>query len=67
MIKEGQNETYYYAAYAALQLAYIYEGQKKNTLAITYFKKAKNDFPKNEEYRNTIEHKAKAGIKRLGG
>ncbi len=66
VIKEGQNETYYYASYAALQLAYIYEGQKKNKLAIAYFKKAKNDFPKNEEYRNTIEQKAKAGLKRLG-
>lgn len=67
VIKEGQNETYYYAAYAALQLGFIYESQKKNKLAIAYFKKAKNDFSKNEEYRNTIEHKAKAGIKRLGG
>ncbi|NQW42032.1 MAG: hypothetical protein HQ463_01185 [Bacteroidetes bacterium] len=66
VIKEGTNESYYYAAYATLQMGFIYEFQKKNALAIQYYKKAKNDFSKNLEYRNSIEQKAKAGIKRLG-
>ncbi len=61
----GKNETYYYAAYSSLQMGLIYEQQNKKTLALQYFNSAKNDFKNNEEYKNSIEQKAKAGIKRL--
>lgn len=64
-IELGKNETYYYAAYSSLQLGLIYEQQNKKNLALMYFNSAKNDFKKNEEYKNSIEQKAKAGIKRL--
>lgn len=66
VMEKGQKQPYYYAAYAALQLAIIYEEQKKTTLARLYFNKAKNDFPDNKEYANSIEQKAKAGLKRIG-
>jgi tetratricopeptide (TPR) repeat protein len=65
VMESGKLQTYYFAAYSALQLAYIYEKQGKTDLAITYFKKAKDDFSKNLEYNNSIEQKAKAGLKRL--
>lgn len=66
VIESGKKETYYYAAYSALQLGYIYEKQKKKELAKKYFNMAKNDFPNNKEYANSIEQKAKAGLKRIG-
>ncbi len=66
VIESGKNETYYFAAYSALQLGFIYEKLGQNTLAITYFRKAKDDFDMNQEYCNSIDQKAKAGIKRLG-
>jgi hypothetical protein len=65
VIESGKDQTYYFAAYAALQLGFIYEKQGKNDLATTYFKKARDDFDKNQEYCNSIEQKAKAGLKRL--
>ena len=65
VIEAGKDQTYYYAAYSALQLAFIYEKLGKKDMALKYFKKARDDFDKNEEYRNSIEQKAKAGIKRL--
>ena len=66
VIEAGSSQPYYFAAYSAVQLGFIYEKQGKKDLAIQYFKKAKDDFDKNEEYRNSIEQKAKAGLKRLG-
>lgn len=65
VMEAGKNQGYYFAAYSALQLGFIYEKQGKKDLAITYFKKAKDDFDKNLEYNNSIEQKAKAGLKRL--
>lgn len=66
VMQSGKNESYYYAAYSALQLGFIYEKQGKKSQAIEYFNKSMDDFDKNQEYRNSIEQKAKAGIKRLG-
>ena len=66
VMEKGRKQPYYYAAYAALQVAIIYEEQKKTALARQYFNKAKNDFPDNKEYANSIEQKAKAGLKRIG-
>jgi tetratricopeptide (TPR) repeat protein len=65
-IEQGRKQAYYYAAYSALQLGYIYEKQNKLDLAKTYFNQAKNDFSDNKEYANSIEQKAKAGLKRIG-
>jgi hypothetical protein len=65
-IEQGAKQVYYYAAYSALQMGFIYEKQNKLELAKIYFEKAKNDFSSNKEYANSIEQKAKAGLKRLG-
>jgi tetratricopeptide (TPR) repeat protein len=65
-IEQGSKQVYYYAAYSALQMGFIYEKQNKYELAKTYFEKAKNDFSANKEYTNSIEQKAKAGLKRIG-
>lgn len=65
-IEQGSKQAYYYAAYSALQIGFIYEKQNKYDLAKTYFDKAKNDFSANKEYTNSIEQKAKAGLKRIG-
>ncbi|MFM6984201.1 MAG: tetratricopeptide repeat protein [Chitinophagaceae bacterium] len=66
VIESGKSETYYYAAYSALQLGYIYEKQVNKVLAKQYFTMAKNSFPNNKEYVSSIEQKAKAALKRLG-
>lgn len=66
VIELGKKEPYYYASYSALQVGLIYEKQGKAALAKQYFNMAKNDFPNNKEYVNSIEQKAKAGLKRLG-
>lgn len=66
VIESGKSESYYYAAYSALQLGYIYEKQSKKALAKQYFTMAKNSFPNNKEYVSSIEQKAKAALKRLG-
>ena len=62
-IKMGENEVYYFAANACLQLGIIYECQNKKDLAKVYFNKAMN--LKNTEYQNSINQKAKAGLSRL--
>ncbi len=66
VIESGKSEAYYYAAYSALQLGFIYEKQGKKTLAKQYFTMAKDKFPANKEYVSSIEQKAKAGLKRIG-
>ncbi|MES2616261.1 MAG: hypothetical protein V4613_00170 [Bacteroidota bacterium] len=65
-INLGKSETYYYAAYSSLQTGEIYELLNNKEQAKYYFEKAKNDFPNNQEYRNSIEQKAKSGLHRLG-
>ncbi|MBC7425428.1 MAG: hypothetical protein H7321_02740 [Bacteroidia bacterium] len=64
-IAKGTDQPYYFAAYSALQLGFIYEIEKNKTLAIKYFKMAKNDFTKNTEYVSSIDQKARAALKRL--
>lgn len=65
VIDMGKKEKYYYAAYSALQLGYIYMEQKNETVAKKYFEMAKNEFDNNEEFVNSIEQKAKAALKKL--
>ncbi len=64
-ISLGRNEPYYYAAYSALQIGYIYETNGNTTMAKKYFNMAINNFPNNQEYRNSIEQKAKIALKRI--
>ncbi len=62
-INKGEDLTYYYAANAALQLGFIYEKRKDFNKAALYYNKAMK--MKNTEYKNSIESKAKAGLKRV--
>jgi len=66
VITLGQKESYYYAAYSALQMASIYEALNNKASAKLYYNKAMRDFPMNREYINSIEQKAKSGLKRIG-
>lgn len=65
-ISTGKKQPYYYAAYAALQTGFIYEEQGNKKEAVRYYKLSKSGFPDNREYANSIEQKARAGIKRIG-
>lgn len=62
-IRLGSESEYYYAANAALKLGNIYElkGDFKN--AVVYYEAAQD--MKNEEYQNSINQKAKAGLNRI--
>ncbi len=62
-LKNGENFTYYFAANSALHLGYIYENLKDFKTAGYYFNKCLS--MKNEEYKNSIEQKAKAGLNRI--
>lgn len=62
-IEQGAELRAYFAANASLQLGLIYE-QKKNYEKATYYFKRCSNF-KNEEYRNSINQKAKAELARL--
>lgn len=62
-IKGGSDRPEYYAARAALQIAFIYEKRKDTTNALKYFRQCLN---MNElEYKTTLDQRAKAGINRL--
>lgn len=63
-IEKGSTYDYYFAANAALKLGNIFEQQKKKTNAVAYYKKAL-DLDK-DEYTNSINAEAKAGLNRLG-
>ncbi|GAA4313464.1 tetratricopeptide repeat protein [Compostibacter hankyongensis] len=62
-IKVGASRPEYYAARAALQLGFIYEQRKDKTRALQYFKKCLD--MKEEEYKSSLDQRAKAGINRL--
>lgn len=62
-ISAGQNRPEYYAARAALQAAFIYEKRKDTAKALEYFRKCLN--MNEEEYKSTLDQRAKAGINRL--
>jgi predicted negative regulator of RcsB-dependent stress response len=59
----GKQETTYFAARAALQLAVVYEDKKNYKMAATYF--AQSMKMKNKEYKNSIDMRAKAGLQRV--
>lgn len=63
-INSGKQTSYYYAANAALSIGTIYEGKRDKARAANYYRQA--IAMKNHEYENSIETKAKEGLKRLG-
>ncbi len=63
-INSGKQTSYYYAANAALSIGSIYEGKRDKARAANYYKQA--IAMKSHEYENSIETKAKEGLKRLG-
>lgn len=63
-INEGKSTAYYYAANAALNIGMIFEARNDKTKASAYYKQA--IAMKDHEYENSIETKAKDGLKRLG-
>jgi len=61
----GENRPEYYAARAALQIGYIYEERGKKDMAIAYFQRCLD--MKEQDYKNSLDQKAKAGIERCKG
>jgi len=64
-IVKGEDEPYYYACNAALQLGLIYENQSKKEQAHYYYKRCLRMKP--DQYRNGLHVRAKAGLNRLKG
>ncbi|RKD20158.1 hypothetical protein BCY91_00595 [Pelobium manganitolerans] len=63
-IYAGKNTSYYYAANAALSIGHIFEKRNDKARAANFYKQA--IAMKNHEYENSIESKAKEGLKRMG-
>ncbi|HEY1010210.1 MAG: tetratricopeptide repeat protein [Daejeonella sp.] len=62
-INAGKLSSYYYAANAALSIGNIYEKRNDKAKASSFYKQA--IAMKNHEYENSIETKAKDGLRRL--
>lgn len=63
-INTGKTTSYYYAANAALSIGSIYEKKNDKAKAAAFYKQA--IAMKDHEYENSIETKAKDGLKRMG-
>ncbi|HET8829460.1 MAG TPA: tetratricopeptide repeat protein [Pelobium sp.] len=63
-IHTGKPTSYYFAANAALNIGYIYENKHDKARAASFFRQAIE--MKDHEYENSIESKAKDGLKRIG-
>ncbi len=63
-IQKGETYNYYFTANACIKVANIFEKQNKKANAIQYYKKA--IALEKDEYTNSIEAEAKAGLNRLG-
>ncbi len=59
----GQRQTWYFAANAALNLGLLYEEEGEASKAESYYRKCLA--LRNHEYQNSIDQKAKAGLNRL--
>ena len=62
-IKNGLSSKYYFAANSALMLGLIYEEEKQKNKAEFYYKKCLSI--KHEQYKNSIDQKALAGLDRI--
>ena len=60
----GLNSSEYYASYACLFLGDYYLKKGENNRAKEFYKRALNN-KKNQEYRESIEHRAKVGLKKV--
>ncbi len=60
----GKEATTYFAARAALQLGMLYEDANNFSQAKNYYSLSRK--MKNEEYKNSIDMRAKAGLQRVG-
>ncbi len=63
-INLGKTSSYYFAANAALSIGNIYEKRNDKAKAVSFYKQAID--MKNHEYENSIETKAKDGLRRMG-
>lgn len=63
-VQSGKNETFYYAANAALKLGEIYEEARDFDKAQQYYKMVIS--MRNNEYKSSLDTKARAGLKRMG-
>lgn len=61
--KNGERQTWYFAANAALNLGIIYELEGNKNKAAEYYKKCLA--MRNHDYQNSIDQKARAGLNRL--
>lgn len=64
-IEMGEGRKEYYAARAALQMGYIFESRNQKQQAIRYFEKCISI--KDHEYKDSLDQRAKSGIKRCTG
>jgi hypothetical protein len=64
-IKTGEGLREYYAARAALQAGYIFEGRGDCAQAMAFFQKCLS--LKDHDYKNSLDQRAKAGIARCRG
>lgn len=62
-LEKAGNHNWYFAPNAALQLGYLYAAKGAKEKAISYFERALSY--KNYEYKNSIDHKAKAALQSL--
>ncbi len=63
-INAGKNLPNYYAMASSIEMATIYESQKDLINAKLYYQNALK-YPKNKEYINSLEQRAKAGLERV--
>lgn len=63
-IRVGANRPEYYAARAALQMGYIYEQRNEKNKAAECYRTCIS-MP-DHDYKNSLDHRAKAGLERLG-
>ena len=62
-VKNGLTSRYYFAANSALMLGLIYEEEKQKNKAEFYYRKCLSI--KHEQYKNSIDQKALAGLERI--
>lgn len=62
-LKNGAEQSYYFAANSALLIGQIYEDAGNKTKAVEYYNKTLE--MRDHEYQNGIDQKAKAGLNRL--
>ncbi len=65
-IEQGADLTVYFASYASLEIASYFESIKSYNKAYDYYKTALT-FTANEQYKESIEQKARAGMRRTKG